>query len=101
MQGAGSHPQILLKITLSLAEASDMPVNLQLGLRVAAPQASTSGVSTVASCGSMVNVRVYRRHLLFQSLRNVTLAGSGKSILWYVPYMTDLCSSSRILTRVN
>ena len=62
MQGAGFHPQIPLKITLSRAEASNM--NLQLGLLLAVAP-STSGVSPAASCGSMENVRVCQRHLLF------------------------------------
>lgn len=61
MRGAGSHPQIRLKITSSRAEASK--VNLQCGLRAEAP--STSGVLPAASCGSMVNVRVSQRHLSF------------------------------------
>jgi hypothetical protein len=84
MQGAGSHPQIRLKITSTRAEASK--VTLQFGLRAAAP--SISGALPAASCGSMANVRVSQRHLSFLVTEECDRSGIGEERPLVCTYMT-------------
>jgi hypothetical protein len=76
----GSLPRILPQITISHARPTTREPHPGFFKAVF----SSSGSYLLLSCGSMANVRPFCSPLLHTPLTPIFLAGSGKSVLWYV-----------------